>query len=54
MTKESATQYFNVRNYVIQSGLAAVVMGTLTSAIVAYFLKRKTIKLNKHTKVLNH
>lgn len=42
MTKESATQYFNFRNYVIQSGLAAFVMGTLTSAIVAYFLKKKT------------
>ncbi len=42
MTKESAIEYFNFRNYVIQSALAAFVMGTLTSAIVAFFLKKKT------------
>ena len=40
-TLEEAEAYFNVKNYIIQSTIFAPVMGVITSAIVAFFLKTK-------------
>ncbi|TNE74331.1 DUF4199 domain-containing protein [bacterium] len=41
LDQETAEAYFNFRNYVIQSALGAFVMGTITSAAVAFFIKNK-------------
>lgn len=41
MTREDAEAYFNMKNYIIQSVIAAPVMGILTSAIVALFVRSK-------------
>ncbi len=41
---EEARDYFNYRNYAIQSIIWALVTGIVTSAIVAFFLKSKTGK----------
>jgi uncharacterized membrane protein len=40
MTIETANEYFNISNYMLQSAIGALVMGILTSAIVAIFMKR--------------
>ncbi|NQV42704.1 MAG: DUF4199 domain-containing protein [Candidatus Marinimicrobia bacterium] len=40
-TIEEAEAYFNLKNYIIQSTVFAPVMGVITSAIVAIFLKTK-------------
>ncbi len=40
-TLEEAKAYFNLKNYIIQSTIFAPVMGVITSAIVAIFLKTK-------------
>jgi hypothetical protein len=39
-----AEAYFNYKNYAIQSTIWALIMGVLTSAIVAFFVKTKTSK----------
>src|SRR5690554_2986428 len=36
-----AEAYFNLKNYIVQSTIGALVMGTITSAIVAFFLRTK-------------
>ncbi|WP_026935475.1 DUF4199 domain-containing protein [Christiangramia echinicola] len=41
MTQEAAEEYFNLTSYVIQSFFFALVVGVVTSAIVAYFVKKK-------------
>ena len=41
MTQEEADGYFNLRSYIFQSVIGALVMGVLTSAIVAIFVKSK-------------
>ncbi len=41
-TLEEAQANFNLENYMIQSTIGALVMGILTSAIVAFFVKTKT------------
>ncbi|HRY33252.1 MAG TPA: DUF4199 domain-containing protein [Bacteroidales bacterium] len=41
---EEARDYFNYRNYAIQSIIWALVTGIVTSAVVAFFLKSKTGK----------
>ena len=41
MTQEAAEEYFNLTSYIIQSFFFALVVGVVTSAIVAYFVKRK-------------
>jgi hypothetical protein len=41
MTREQAEKYFSFGNYVWQSALAALVMGAVTSAIVAIFTRKK-------------
>jgi len=40
MSQQQAVDYFNLKSYIIQSLLGAVVMGVVTSAIVAVFVKR--------------
>jgi len=40
-TQASAEDYFSTKNYIIQSTLFAPIMGIITSAIVAFFLKSK-------------
>lgn len=39
MTQEAAEGYFNLKSYIVQSVIGALVMGILTSAIVAIFVK---------------
>ena len=41
MKREAAEEYFNLTSYIIQSFFFALVVGVVTSAIVAYFVKRK-------------
>lgn len=41
MTREEAEAYFNYQNYAIQSAIGAVVMGAITGAIVAIFVKKR-------------
>lgn len=41
MTQEQAEAYFNLRSYIIQATFGALVMGVVTSAAVAWFLKTK-------------
>jgi len=40
-TLEEAQGYFNYKNYAIQSTIWALVMGIVTSAVVAFFVKSK-------------
>ncbi len=39
MTSEQAEAYFSLRSYLIQATFGALVMGVVTSAVVAWFLK---------------
>ncbi len=41
MKKAAAEEYFNLTSYVIQSFFFALVVGVVTSAIVAFFVKKK-------------
>lgn len=41
MSLEEAKNQFNLGSYMVQSAFGALVMGILTSAVVALFLKRK-------------
>ena len=49
---EEASSYFNLKNYMIQSTIGAFVMGIVTTAIVAYFIRSKT-KLNENPTIYN-
>lgn len=40
-TQEEAGNFFNLRSYILQSAVGGLVMGALTSAIVALFVRRK-------------
>lgn len=40
-TQEEAEAFFNLQNYIIMGTISAVVMGVMTSAIVALFVRRK-------------
>lgn len=42
MTMEQAEAYFNLNNYMMQSGMAALVMGLATTAIAMIFMRSKT------------
>ncbi|MDX1592394.1 MAG: DUF4199 domain-containing protein [Balneolaceae bacterium] len=44
MTREDAEEHFNLRSYIHQSMIGALVMGIITSAIVAFFTKGGTPK----------
>lgn len=41
MTKEAAKDYFNLKSYIIQSTIGAPIMGFITTAIVALFVRKK-------------
>jgi hypothetical protein len=41
-SREEAEAYFNLKNYMIQSVIGALVMGIVTSAIVAFFVRSKS------------
>lgn len=40
MTQEQAENYFNLSNYMLQGSIGALIMGALTSAIVAIFVRK--------------
>lgn len=39
---EEAEAYFNLKNYVVQSTIGAFVMGIITTAVVAFFVRTKS------------
>lgn len=39
--KEEAIEYFNLTNYILQSAFGAILMGAITSAIVALFVRKR-------------
>jgi hypothetical protein len=41
-TREEAEAYFNLSNYMVQSVIGALVMGLITSAIVAFFVRTRS------------
>ena len=41
MSREQAEKYFSLGNYIIQSVIGAIVLGLVTSAVVALFVKKK-------------
>ena len=41
MKREAAEEYFNLTSYIIQSFFFALVVGVVTSAIVAFFVRTK-------------
>lgn len=41
-SREAAAEYFNLQSYIMQSGIGAVIMGVVTSAVAAIFLKRSS------------
>lgn len=41
VSREDAENYFNIRSYLIQSIVSALMMGAITSAIVALFVRNK-------------
>lgn len=40
LTREAAESYFNMKSYIVQGLIGAPVMGILTTAIVAFFVKK--------------
>jgi len=40
MTQMEAEAYFNMKSYMMQAAIGSIAMGILTSAIVAFFLKK--------------
>lgn len=43
MTQQAAEEYFNLKNYMILSAIGSLVMGLLTSAVVAIFMRKKSV-----------
>ncbi len=41
MDREAAESYFNLKSYILQSLFGALTMGIVTSAIVAFFVKKQ-------------
>ena len=41
MTREAAEEYFNLTSYILQSFFFALVVGVVTSAVVALFVRKK-------------
>lgn len=41
MTEAAAKEYFNLKSYIIQSTIGAPIMGIITTAIVALFVRKK-------------
>lgn len=44
MTQEQAQDYFSLNSYIFKSAIGALVMGVITSAVVAFFVKNKKTK----------
>lgn len=42
MEQQAAEEYFNLKSYMLQSVIGAAVMGLITSAVVALFVKSKS------------
>jgi hypothetical protein len=42
MTVNAVNDYYNINNYMMQAALSSLLGGTLISAIVAIFMRRKT------------
>lgn len=42
-TVEEAEAYFNLKNYIVQSVIGAIIMGIITAAIVSFFVRTKTV-----------
>lgn len=42
MTQEEAEAFFGLRNYIVQSMIGGLVIGTATSAVVAIFTRKKS------------
>ncbi|MDX9790491.1 MAG: DUF4199 domain-containing protein [Candidatus Kapaibacterium sp.] len=42
MTIDEAVSYFNLKSYMVQSIVGALLMGVVTSAVIAFFLKKKS------------
>ncbi len=42
MERQAAEDYFNLKSYIIQSTIFAAVMGLVTSAVVAFFVRSKS------------
>lgn len=43
MTREEAESYFTLNNYMVQSAVGGLIMGIITSAVVALFTKKKEV-----------
>lgn len=48
-TREAAKANFNLSNYMLQSVIGALIMGVLTSAVVAIFTRRKATDSNRES-----
>lgn len=44
MTRDEAESYFSMSNYIFQSAIGALIMGILTSAVVAFFVKKNSLE----------
>ncbi|MFY8019678.1 MAG: DUF4199 domain-containing protein, partial [Bacteroidia bacterium] len=44
MNQEAAASFFNLNNYITQGIYGAIIMGIITTAIVAAFVKTKNAK----------
>ena len=42
MEQQAAEEYFNLKSYILQSVIGAAIMGVLTSALVAIFVRSKS------------
>jgi glucan phosphoethanolaminetransferase (alkaline phosphatase superfamily) len=43
MTANAANDYFNINHYILQAALSALIGGAIISAIVAVFIRRKSV-----------
>jgi hypothetical protein len=49
MQQGEAEAYFNLRSYMIQASIGAPVMGLITTAVVAFFTKKKNPNIADHS-----
>ncbi|MGQ4275619.1 DUF4199 domain-containing protein [Pseudidiomarina sp. E22-M8] len=49
MEPATAREYFSLQSYIIQSVIGALIMGVITSALVAFFLRTKNKDPKRHT-----
>jgi len=41
LTREEAEKYFNLNNYLVSGFIGAIIMGVITSALVALFVRSR-------------